>query len=168
MKLETLKENVESWWGSVADGWRQLWRAGSEALTRFRPGEKTDLPDRATVDEEPWPTNLGWSVLGGEVFEDESRVVVRLEVPGLDKDELQIEVDGDRLVVSGEKRFEREATEGRWRVMQCAYGAFRRVVTLPTAVDPDAARAGYRNGVLRVDLPKLRPGKPQSVRIRVD
>jgi HSP20 family protein len=167
MKLETLKENVESWWGNVADGWRQLWRAGSEALTRFRPGEKTDLPARATVDEEPWPTNLGWSVLGGEVFEDDSRVVVRLEIPGLEKEELQIEVDGDRLVVSGEKRFERESTEGRWRVMQCAYGAFRRVVTLPAAVRAEAAEAGYRNGVLRVDLPKLAPGKPHSVKIRV-
>ncbi|NNM82834.1 MAG: Hsp20/alpha crystallin family protein [Burkholderiales bacterium] len=166
MNLEKVRENVESWIGSVAEGWRHLWNSGSTALTRFMPGEKTNLPEK--VDDETWMANLGWSVLGGEVFEDENRLVVRIETPGMEKEDIGIEIESDHLVVHGEKRFENEQTQGRWRVMQCAYGSFRRVVPLPVPVRVDEATASYRNGVLRVELPKLNPGKSKSVRIRVE
>jgi HSP20 family protein len=106
-------------------------------------------------------------MLGGDVFEDDQKLVVRLEVPGLEKSDLDVEISADALIVSGEKRFEEEKTEGRWRVMQCAYGSFRRVVPLPAAVKADAARATYKNGVLRVELPKAEPGQPKAVRIEV-
>jgi HSP20 family protein len=77
-------------------------------------------------------------------------------------------VVGDALVVRGEKRFEREESEGRWRVLQCAYGSFRRVVPLPAPVLADRAKASYRNGVLKIELPKAAPGKPQTLAIKVD
>ena len=86
----------------------------------------------------------------------------------MEKDDIAIEVTDEALRISGEKRFERETTDGRWRVMQCAYGSFHRLVPLPVPVKADAARAAYKNGVLRVELPKLSPGKPQAVKITVD
>ncbi len=89
------------------------------------------------------------------------------EIPGLDKDDFKIEVVDDALVVSGEKRFERDSSDGRWRTIQCAYGAFRRVVPLPAPVRADQAKASYRNGVLRVELPKVEPGPVRSVTIDV-
>ena len=52
--------------------------------------------------------------------------------------------------------------------MQCAYGSFRRAVPLPAAVKADAARASYDNGVLRIELPKATPGRPEAVHIKVD
>jgi len=107
-------------------------------------------------------------MLGGDVFEDDDRLVVRLEVPGLEKEDLNIEIQDDALVVSGEKRFEHQATEGRWRVVQCAYGNFRRVVPLPVAVKADEARARYKNGVLRVELPKVVTGKRKPTPISVE
>jgi HSP20 family protein len=107
-------------------------------------------------------------MLGGDVFEDDQRLVVRLEVPGMEKEDLDIEVQDDALVISGEKRFQKERSEGRWRVIQCAYGHFRRVVPLPVAVKADAARASYRNGVLKVELPKQEESRPQGVSIRID
>ncbi len=168
MKLESLKESVGSLWDSVAEGWRQMIRSAAGALTRFRAGEKTNLPAEAQVDDVSWLPNRGWALLGGDVFEDDRRLVVRLEVPGMEKEDIGIEVLDDALVVSGEKRFVREDSEGRWRVMQCAYGSFRRVVPLPVPVKADAARAAYKNGVLRVELPKAEPGRPRSVTIRVD
>jgi HSP20 family protein len=85
----------------------------------------------------------------------------------MDTRDFDIEVFGDTLVVRGEKRFEREDTEGRWRVLQCAYGAFQRQVPLPVPVKGDEARATYRNGVLRIELPKQQPSKPRVVQIRV-
>ena len=79
-----------------------------------------------------------------------------------------IEIGGDTLQVRGEKRFERESTEGRWRVLQCAYGSFQRSVPLPAPVRGEEASASYRDGVLRIDLPKREPGRPGSVHVKVD
>lgn len=168
MKLESLKESVTSLWDNLSEGWRHLARSAGGALTRYKAGEKTDLPARGEVDDASWLPSLGWAMLGGDVFEDDRRLVVRLEVPGMDKEDLRLEVRDDALVVSGEKRFEREGTEGRWRVMQCAYGSFHRAVPLPAPVLADEARATYKNGVLRVELPKARPGRPEAITIRVD
>lgn len=168
MDLEGLKGNFGTFWGSVAEGWRHLMNSAAGALTRFRPGEHTNMPASADVDEDLGLTSRGWAMLGGDLFEDENRLIARLEVPGMDKEDFDIEVLDDALVVSGEKRFERESTEGRWRVMQCAYGSFRRTVPLPVPVLAEQARATYRNGVLKVDLPKAEPGKPASTTIKVE
>jgi HSP20 family protein len=59
-------------------------------------------------------------MLGGDVFEDDKGLVVRLEVPGMEKSDFDIEVTDQKLVVRGEKRFERETTDGRYRFLQCA------------------------------------------------
>jgi HSP20 family protein len=168
MNLDSLKENVGSLWGNVAEGWRHLWTSAAGALTSFNPGERTNLPSRKDLDDGLDLPGRGWAMLGGDVFEDENRLVVRLEVPGMSKEDIDIEVRENALVLSGEKRFERESSQGRWRVMQCAYGRFQRVVPLLEAVNADAARASYRNGVLRVELPKAKPGRPKGVTIRVE
>ncbi|TXG77507.1 MAG: Hsp20/alpha crystallin family protein [Rhodocyclaceae bacterium] len=168
MKLESLKENVGAWWDNLAEGWRHLRDSAASALTSFKPGDQTNLPGEAEIDAGARLPGRGWGMIGGDVFEDETRVVVRLEVPGMAKEDIDIEVREDALVISGEKRFERESSEGRWRVMQCAYGSFRRVVPLPVAIRAEEARATYRNGVLRVEMPKANRGKPRGVNIRVD
>ena len=136
-------------------------------MTSFHPGEKTNLPAHADIDDQLYLPGRGWSVLGGEVFQDEKRLIVRMEVPGISKQDIDIEVENDSLVISGEKRFTRENTEGRWAVMQCAYGTFRRVIPLPAAVKIDAVRATYVNGVLRVELPKVKPSEPKRLKIKV-
>jgi HSP20 family protein len=167
MKLENIKENVESFWGNVTEGWRHLWNSGAYALTNFIPDSKTNMPASSRVDDHAWKPTLSWSLLGGDVYEDENNVVVRLETPGMKKEDIGIEIEGETLVIRGEKRFESENTQGRWRVMQCAYGSFRRLVPLPAAVKIDAAQATYKNGVLRVELPKLNLGKNRAVSIKV-
>lgn len=124
------------------------------------------LPAKSEVDDDCYFASDRWSMLGGEVFEDDKRLVVRLEVPGMVKDDFDLQVLEDALVVRGEKRF--ESSEGRWRVLQCAYGSFRRVVPLPTAVLADQARASYRNGALKIELPKAVPSSPKPRTIKVD
>jgi len=167
MSLESFKESVGSIWDNLADGWKHLTQSASGALTRFRPGNDTALPHKTDVDDVFYLPSRSWSMLGGDVFEDDKRLVVRLEVPGMEKEDMTIEVRDDALTISGEKRFEREDTEGRWRVMQCAYGRFHRVVPLNVPVLADQAAATYKNGVLRVELPKAAPGTPKSVTIPV-
>ena len=168
MKLDEIRQGLSSLLDSVAEGWQHLRQTASSAVTGFKPSTQTNMPAKEDVDDAFFIPSRGWAMLGGDLFEDEQRVVVRLEVPGLDKNDLDIEVQGDTLLVHGEKRFEREDTEGRYRVLQCAYGSFRRFVHLPTAVLADQARATYRNGVLRVELPKAEVEKPHKMTIKVD
>lgn len=168
MKLDEIKQGLSSLWDSVAEGWQHLRQTASSALTSFRPGEHTNLPGRNAIDDAFYLSSLGWSMLGGDVFEDDQRIVVRLELPGMSKENLDIEVVDDRLVVRGEKRFERENTDGRYRILQCAYGNFQRSVTLPGPVVGDQAKARYENGVLRVELPKAEPIRPRKLAVRID
>lgn len=168
MKLDEIKEGLSSFWDTITDGWTHLRQAASSALTRFRPGEQTALPDRAQIDDRFYIPSGTWSMLGGNVFEDDSRVVVQLEVPGLDKNDLNVEIQGNHLVVRGEKRFNREDTEGRYRVLQCAYGSFQRIVPLPTVVLSERASASYINGVVRVEIPKAEVRPPHKVEVPVE
>ena len=167
-KLEGIKQGFTSLWESVADGWQRMRQSAAGALTRFRPTEQANVPAKAEVDDDFYLPSHGWSMLGGDVFEDERRLVVRLEVPGMDKDEFDIEVLDDALVVSGEKRFERERSEGRYRMLQCAYGTFRRVVPLPLPVLADHSKASYEKGVLKIELTKAKQGKPKVQTIKVN
>lgn len=168
MKLETLKEGFGSLWETVAEGWRHLRQSAAGALTRFRPGADAQLPDKSLVDDDFYLPSRGWAMLSGDVFEDEQRLVVRLEVPGMEKQDFAIEVFDGRLVVTGEKRFQRESSQGRWQIVQCAYGSFRREIPLTARVALDEARATYTNGVLRIELRKLEPGAPRSLTIPVE
>ena len=168
MKLEAIKQGIGAFLDSVTEGWRHLSESATNALTRFSPGAGSSLPPTERVDDPFYRPSRSWSLLGGEVFEDASRIVVRLEVPGMDRQDMTVEVDESALIISGEKRFAAESADGRWRIMQCAYGSFRRVVPLPVAVQADEARASYTNGILRVELPKAQPGQPKATAIRID
>jgi HSP20 family protein len=171
MKIEDIRQGFGSLWGSMAEtmseGWDRMRQSASTALTRFLPSERTALPAREEIDDGHFRPVAGWTMLGGDLFEDNERVVVRIEAPGLTKEDFDVQVLGNTLVVRGEKRFERESTQGRWRMLQCAYGTFERRVGLPTAVKADQARADYRHGVLRIELPKAEPAAPQSVQVNV-
>jgi HSP20 family protein len=167
MKLPDLRHGVGTVWSSVTEGWERLRQSAAGALTRYKPGEKSNLPAQGDVDDAAWLPGMGWAMVSGDVFEDDQRVVVRLEAPGMSKSDFELQVQGDQLVVRGDKRFERESSDGRWHLLQCAYGSFQRSVPLPAPVLADQARASYRDGVLRVELPKERPGKASVRQIPV-
>jgi len=168
MNLDELKQGLSSLMDSMSGGWQHMRQAASSALTSFRPSAQTNVPDKAAVDDMFYIPSGTWSMLGANLFEDNKRVVVSIELPGVDKNDIDIEVLDNRLVVHGEKRFEREEVEGRYRVLQCAYGAFERILPLPVPVVADQASASYRNGVLRVELPKADPGMPHKVKVKVE
>ena len=167
MKLPDLRHGVGALWDTVAEGWDRLRQTTAGALTRYRPADRASLPTADEVDDASYIPHASWAMLGGDVFEDERRVVVRLEAPGMNKGDFDIQIVGDALVVRGEKRFERESTAGRWRVLQCAYGSFLRSVPLPAPVHEAQSRATYRNGVLKVELTKVSPGRPEVRQIDV-
>lgn len=166
--LTELKHSLEEAWGSLSQGWRQIRERTEEALTHFKPHQNAEVPANRASAEDPFPLRAPmWGLLSGEVFEDDNQVVVRLEAPGLEKQDFNIDVHGQYLTVRGEKRFRRENEKGRYRLLQCAYGSFQRSVALPVAVKAERAQAEYRNGVLRIVLPKADSAKAKARQIEV-
>ena len=78
----------------------------------------------------------------------------------------RVELHDDVLTVWGEKQFDREASLGRYSVVQCAYGSFRRDVALPVSVKPDKTKATYRDGVLRIELPKADTARARRIAVK--
>jgi HSP20 family protein len=94
-------------------------------------------------------------VVPSEVEETDKEIVVRVEVPGMEKKDCRITIDENMLCLSGGKRYERETSDSTCHVMECAYRAFQRTIPLPRNVDADNAEASYKNGVLSIRLPKV-------------
>lgn len=105
--------------------------------------------------------------MAAEVFDDQNRIIVRLEAPGLDAKGFDLQVVDDILVVSGEKRIQREYSEGHYHIKECAYGRFERAIVLPAPVDSDKAQADYKNGILRIELPKLKINPRTTIKVKV-
>lgn len=168
-----LKRGADQAWESLSEGWRELSARASGALTRFWPvsddaasnaGQLT--PSTPTAPQGSLPRLTSWAFMAADVFDDADKVVVRIEAPGMRREDFNVELDGNVLTVWGEKRVDREATSGRWRVVQCAYGSFRRDVALPVSVKADKTKASYRDGVLRVELPKSDESRARRIAVQ--
>jgi HSP20 family protein len=159
---EQVKHGAEQAWTSLHEGWRELRHRASGALTRFR------REDRATADESSFDpfASADWGLMAADIRLDDDRVVVRLEAPGMSREDLHIDVDSDRLRVWGEKRIDSETRDGDYRLVQCAYGSFRRDLVLPQPVDAERATASYRDGVLRIEIPRLERGRGRRIEVQ--
>ena len=166
---EQLKQGADQAWESLAEGWRELSARASGALTRFRPPPASEPVSQSSTpaarDEALLPFG-GWAFMASDVFDDEDKVIVRIEAPGMRREDFNIELHGDTLTVWGEKRSDRELSRGRYSVVQCAYGSFRRDVALPVSVKADKTKANYRDGVLRIDLPKADGARARRIAVK--
>lgn len=102
-----------------------------------------------------------------EMFEQDGQLIVRADLPGLTKDDVNVEIDNDAIIIEGERRSEqKENREGFYRTER-SYGKFYRRVPLPEGVEPENANATFREGVLEItmDAPKRTESKPQRVEI---
>ncbi len=80
-----------------------------------------------------------------DVSETESNVVVKAEVPGLEKDDVEVSLCGDTLTISGQKKDERKEVKGSYRLLERRYGSFQRSVVLPAGINPDKVGAEFKN-----------------------
>lgn len=161
---EHVRQGAGQAWASLSEGWRELRERASGALTRFRR-------DEGAASREPLSAldrigSADWGLMAADVRLDEDRVVVRLEAPGMNREDLHIDVDRDRLSVWGEKRVDSETREGDYHLVQCAYGSFRRELALPLPVDAEQAAASYRDGVLRIEIPRLERGRGRRIAVK--
>jgi HSP20 family protein len=149
-----LREGMSDAWDALLDGWQRLYQHARGAVIRFNPSSKSDSDTLATEGRELSLRSLGWGVMAAEVFDDDDRILVRLEAPGMDKDDFDLQVTDEYLVVRGEKRIEHEQKKGHYHITERAFGRFERAIPLPDTVDADNASASYKCGVLTVELPK--------------
>jgi HSP20 family protein len=164
--FQELKQHVGHAFDYVAEGWDNLTRKASNAITRFTTDEHKDN-FTAQEHKELANRNTGWGLMTAEVFDDDNRIIIRLEAPGMDAKEFDLNVVDDVLIVRGEKRIQREHTEGHYHIKECAYGRFERAVGLPEPVDSDKAQADYKNGILRVELPKSKINRRKTIKVQV-
>jgi HSP20 family protein len=157
----TIGREIGRAWDNLSEGWHELLSRSGNALTPFTQSGKRKPKQEQALDGFP-----RWSLLAGELEETRSDVVVRVELPGLDKDDCAITVDGNMLVIRGEKRFERETSDSTYHVMERAYGSFQRAIALPRNVRADKASANFRNGVLTVRLPKGEQDDVRTIPVR--
>ena len=102
-----------------------------------------------------------------DVYEDEHKVVLKLEVPGIKQEDLSINVENNTLTIHGERKFEKEEKEENFHRIERRYGNFYRAFTLPTTVDPENIQANYDAGVLKVELSKRAEAKPKQIKVSV-
>lgn len=102
-----------------------------------------------------------------DIAEHDNEFVVRLELPGVKKEDVKITMRENVLTIQGEKKAEKEARgEGHHR-MERVYGSFQRSFTLPTTVKADKIDAEYKDGVLHITLPKAEEAKPKQIEVKV-
>ena len=106
-----------------------------------------------------------WSLLAAETWETAKSVVIRVEIPGIDEGDLDIDVEGNVLRIRGEKRSGSAQQRRRYHLMERAYGHFERSIPLPHGVDAERAEVSYRNGVLTAILPKTDTLPPRRLTI---
>jgi HSP20 family protein len=102
-----------------------------------------------------------------DVYEEKDAIVVKAEVSGMTKDDVQVSMSGDVVTIRGEKKQEEDVRDGEYYRHERSYGAFSRSVRLPTDVQADKATATFKNGVLELRLPKSEEAKRKSVSIPV-
>ena len=102
-----------------------------------------------------------------DVYEDEHKVTLKIEVPGIDEKDIDVQVENNVLTVHGERKIEKEEKEENYRRVERQYGSFTRTFTLPTTVDTEAVSATYDKGVLKIALPKKAEAKPKQIKVNV-
>jgi len=102
-----------------------------------------------------------------DIYDSNDNVMVKADVPGMKKDEIDVSVQGDTLIIKGEKKHEKETKEKDYVRTERFYGAFNRALRLPASVDASKVNASYKNGVLELILPKKEESKPKQLKIDI-
>ena len=102
-----------------------------------------------------------------DIYEDNSKVVLKLEVPGIEEKDLDVRVENNTLTVKGERKFEKEEKEENFHRIERRYGSFYRAFTLPSTVDHEHINANYNNGVLKLELSKKPEAQPKQIKVNV-
>jgi|ADurb_Cas_03_Slu_FD_contig_21_40857_length_861_multi_4_in_0_out_0_2 HSP20 family protein len=136
-----LRRDIDRLFGDLRR-WRENWRLAPGTPTGFMPA--------------------------AALTEHDTGYVLTVEVPGMDKESLAIELHGDTLKLSGEKKQEQKTAKSSCVYCECCYGSFQRVIQLPNGVDREKITATFKQGVLTVTLPKVAAARRKAIPVSSD
>lgn len=134
-----------------------------EELTTLRT-RMDRLWSRMSAEDETALAN--WSPTA-DILETKDDIVIKVELPGIDEKNVDVEIESGVLTIKGERKAETETEEKGYRRVERSYGSFLRSFTLPANVDPGKISASFANGLLELRLPKNEGAKPRSIKIEV-
>ena len=149
------------------------------AITRWDPfREFSNLQNQMTrLFQDYQPTRAGQSgedfltsgtfVPPVDIYEDEHNITLKLEVPGINENDIDVRVENSTLTIRGERKFEKDVKEENFHRIERSYGSFSRSFTLPNTVNPEQVNADYTNGVLTIALAKRAEAKPKQIKVNI-
>lgn len=106
----------------------------------------------------------GWNPVV-DIYDNEDNIVIKAELPGVSKEDIEIDIKDRVLMLKGERSADNEAKEDDYYRRERTYGRFERSFTLPANVDPDKIKADYNDGVLKIEVPKPENQKPKQITV---
>ncbi len=142
------------------DPFRDL-RTLQEEVNRLFTGNAARAFAEEGIARGSWSPNV-------DIFENKDQIVLEAELPGMKRDDFDLSVENNVITLRGERQFEKRDETDNYHRVERAYGSFTRSFTLPNTVSAEGATADYRNGVLRVTLPKREETKARRIEIKAD
>jgi len=118
---------------------------------------------RSNVFEEALATGI-WSPVV-DIYETDKKVIIKVELPGMTKSDIVIEINENNLVLKGERKFQKDVREENYHCIERSYGTFSRSFALPDTVDRDHVTANFLEGILEITIPKIESAKPKQIEI---
>jgi HSP20 family protein len=116
------------------------------------------MPDMGARRRDSWTPAV-------DIYEGDEAFTLKAELPGFSKDDVQVEIKDNRLTLKGERKRETDVKEAQYHRVERVYGAFQRSIKLPAVVDAEKAEAIFKDGVLKLTLPKAEKAKPKQISI---
>jgi HSP20 family protein len=104
---------------------------------------------------------------GVDIYEDQNAIVLEADLPGLKPGDFNLSIENYKLTLTGERKFEREKKSDNWHRVERSYGSFTRAFSLPSTVNVEEVDAEFKDGVLRVTLPKREEVKARQIQVQV-
>jgi HSP20 family protein len=138
------------------DPFRDIWSM-SDAVDRMMC--TSVWTDRELLDR-------GWAP-ACDIHETNSNVIVECELPGVEAKDIDVNIEGDTLTITGERMMSSEVNDQDYHRIERSYGSFTRVLALPSEVNADKVNAAYDKGVVKITMPKLQLEKPKTKKITI-
>jgi len=119
-----------------------------------------------TGQDDEWALGGSWAP-SVDIYEHEGNIVLKAEVPGVDPKDVDVRIENNTLTLRGQRQLDSEIKRDSYHRVERSYGAFTRSFTLPNVVDQEKIKAEYRDGVLKLTLPKREEAKPKQISIQV-
>lgn len=103
-----------------------------------------------------------------DIQDHKNKCVIKAELPGVDGNDIDISVENGMLMLKGEKKSEKETNEKGWNRYECSYGSFYRSIPLPENVDEDQIDASFKNGVLKLAIPKTQTSEAKRIQVKTE